>query len=374
MFLGSFQVLHAEPFAIRSLWVVRNTLTSKEKIDDMVRVAARNDFNHILVQVRGRGDAYYKSHLVPRSELLNDPGFDPLAYTIRQAHARGLKVHAWVNAYILWSASRPPRQSTHIFNTNSEWLDHDGENQSAQLHNGSYTKEKGDEGFYLAPHHPEVNPYLLAVFREIVAQYDIDGLHLDYIRYKDSDYGQNDSGLDYFKETGGTDPNVLLQTYRRRQINRETLQKKMQDWDDFRRNSVTELVKSTHQMIQNIRPKCIFSVAVKPNLDEAHNRYMQAWDIWVAAGYVDWAIPMNYSRSIREFAKNIDLIYDRLPKKYRDKIIMGLAVYNQSSLDAADKAKYSRVTHFNGVSIFSYNTLHNNPRYFYPLRKVILDR
>ena len=84
-------------FDERCLWVVRNTMTSEQAIDEMIEFADENGFNNLLVQVRGRGDAYYRSQLVPRSALLLDPFFDPLAYIIDRAHAKGLNVHAWVN-------------------------------------------------------------------------------------------------------------------------------------------------------------------------------------------------------------------------------------------------------------------------------------
>ena len=84
-------------FEEKCLWVVRNTITNKEAIDEVVEFAEANGFNHLLIQVRGRGDAYYQSQLVSRSELLLDPEFDPLGYVIEKAHDRGLNVHAWVN-------------------------------------------------------------------------------------------------------------------------------------------------------------------------------------------------------------------------------------------------------------------------------------
>jgi uncharacterized lipoprotein YddW (UPF0748 family) len=78
---------------VRALWVVRNTLTSPEKIHQMVESAKTAGFNTLIVQVRGRGDAYYRSRWEPRAnELKDQPAeFDPLAVTIAEAHQRGLK-------------------------------------------------------------------------------------------------------------------------------------------------------------------------------------------------------------------------------------------------------------------------------------------
>ena len=81
-FSSQIQNVHFEG---RYLWVVRNTLSSEDSIDRMLDFATINRFNNILVQVRGRGDAYYKSDIVPKSHLLKDINFDPLAYLIPKA-------------------------------------------------------------------------------------------------------------------------------------------------------------------------------------------------------------------------------------------------------------------------------------------------
>src|ERR1044072_4655950 len=88
---------------VRALWVVRTTLTSPDKIHQLVNAAADNGFNTLIVQVRGRGDAYYNSRVEPRAAELKDQpaSFDPLALTITEAHRRGLKVHAWINTNLL---------------------------------------------------------------------------------------------------------------------------------------------------------------------------------------------------------------------------------------------------------------------------------
>ena len=84
-----------------------------ESITAMVRLAAGSGFNTLLVQVRGRGDAYYASRLEPRAEALTGQaaGFDPLALTVSLAHERGLRVHAWVNVNLVSSGSGPAERA-----------------------------------------------------------------------------------------------------------------------------------------------------------------------------------------------------------------------------------------------------------------------
>ena len=102
--------------------------------------------------------------------------------------------------------------------------------------------------------------------------------------------------------------------------------------------------------------------------------YYQVWDVWLAAGYLDKAVVMNYTKNLKDFAANIDIMYDNLPTKYRKKIIMGIATYNQSARQVVDKVKYTRVTRFKGISFFSYNVMVQNPRYFKSIKKVLYPR
>ena len=358
-------------FEDRYLWVVRNTLTNQVSIDQMIQFATLNRFNHILVQVRGRGDAYYTSEFVPKSHLIQNISFDPLAYLIPKAKENGIKVHAWMNTYLLWSSRIKPVQKNHLLYTNMEWLD---QNKKGEINISHELKKlnggkNGNEGLYLSPNHPRVNPYLISVFKELIENYELDGLHLDYIRYHDSEYGQNSGAIaQYRKENGlkvlqlstsAPDPMTVV---------------KAGQWSDSRRKAVTELVRETKSLIDVIRPNLILSAAVKPNLYQARERYYQEWDVWLAAGYLDKAVVMNYAKNLKDFAANIDIMYDNLPTKYRKKIIMGIATYNQSARQVVDKVKYTRVTRFKGISFFSYNVMVQNPRYFKSIKKVLYPR
>ena len=90
----------------------------------MVQSASSSGFNALLVQVRGRGDAYYASRVEPRAEaLVSQPqSFDPLATTIAAAHEAGLRVHAWVNVDLVSSAAELPTSRDHIVYTHPDWL------------------------------------------------------------------------------------------------------------------------------------------------------------------------------------------------------------------------------------------------------------
>jgi len=115
----------APPNEVRALWVVRTTLTSPEKIHAMVERAHANSFNTLIVQVRGRGDAYYRSQWEPRAAAsLKDQlqSFDPLALTVAEAKRKGLKVHAWINTNLLANLDELPTDPAYVYNSHPEWL------------------------------------------------------------------------------------------------------------------------------------------------------------------------------------------------------------------------------------------------------------
>src|SRR5688572_1531537 len=88
---------------VRALWVVRTSITSPRAIDEVVENARRSGINTLIVQVRGRGDAYFGGGLEPRSTALaaEAESFDPLAYLLTRTRPAGIQVHAWLNTHLL---------------------------------------------------------------------------------------------------------------------------------------------------------------------------------------------------------------------------------------------------------------------------------
>ncbi|MAR35361.1 MAG: hypothetical protein CMG65_01640 [Candidatus Marinimicrobia bacterium] len=358
-------------FNYQCLWVVRDALQSRKSIDDLINFASEKNINDLFVQVRGRGDALYKSQMIPRSQLLPSNEFDPLSYLLQNIKDKGIKVHAWVNVYLIWSNRTMPIDKKHIIYNNEDWVDTIEEwplNINRQLNRVSRNNE--GEGVFLAPNHPEVSNYLVSVFKEIIDNYEIDGLHLDYIRYQDADYGRNPYAIAKFKKDVGRDPNPWFLEMERSNVASQRLIGNLKQWNNAKRSSITNLVKEIKELINDTRPNIMLSAAVKPNLYVARERFLQEWDVWLAAGYVDWVVPMNYSPIMSDFSQNISVINDNFPKKYRDKIIMGIALYNQSSVDAAKKIKYSIEEKFVGISVFSYNQMKSNSDYSSLLDKI----
>jgi len=360
LFLG-LQTAQAKP--VQGIWVVRHSITSPAKVRRLVEFATANHYTDLFVQVRGRGDAYYNSSIVPRATLLPRGAYDPLKDILPLAHAKGIKVHAWVNMYLAWSARNLPADPAHIVNRRPNWVEVNGrgKNDIEFVHENG---RNGREGIYLSPANAAVNDYLLSVIDELLQNYSIDGIHLDYFRYQDRDYGYNRGARKKFLMKYNVDPITLgngkgSYWYR---LNPEDKEKYWVLWNEFRRDELTEFVNRIHKDVQKIKPQAKLSVAVKPNPEIARTRFFQDWVNWLKDDKVDFVVPMNYAKSDHDFLHRIAIMRSEdLPV---DKIYMGIATYNQNSLSSSTKISKARQAGFNNLVIFSYDTYEQDPRYF----------
>ena len=340
------------------LWVVRDAITSKSSIDNLIKFSKTNNFRHLLVQVRGRGDSYYNSDLVPKSHL-SKSDFDPLSYIIKSVEGTNIKIHAWINIYYLWSTKTLPKQNDHLLLKKPNWLDSKSD-KYITLKEIKSNKEYEGEGYYLSPTNYNVKKHIKKIVYELITLYDIKGIHYDYIRYHDFEYGFNPLGIKAFKEKYSLNKYIS---------NQEII--KSPKWGDFRRANITELVAELNTLIKKEAPSCIISAAVKPNIYEAKLRFGQEWDLWLSSKYINWAIPMNYSKDENIFISNINIIKDNIPQIYLDNIIMGIATYNQSAKKTGQKVIISRNLNFTNLSIFSYNSLINQKGYWRKLKRYL---
>ena len=175
------------------LWVQIESLSNKESINNVIDFASQNGYSDLLVQVRSRDNAAYNSKIVSKPYYI-DEEFDPLNYIINLANKANIKIHAWINMYVIWSGKVKPRSSSHILYQNDHWQDLP-----------FYKNDLSFRNHYFSPLHPDVNSYLLSVIDEVIKNYKLDGVHLDYVRFKDKNHGNNNAGLKEFrKKTGNT--------------------------------------------------------------------------------------------------------------------------------------------------------------------------
>lgn len=296
----------------RGLWVVRSTLVHPDSVRAMVARAAGAGFNTLLVQVRGRGDAYYSGGIEPRADgIQGRPAFDPLALTIREAHARGIEVHAWMNVHLISSASVISRAPTHLVNARPGLLAvprelarelYDVDPASARylerlvLH--ALANPDGIEGLYSSPSAPEVKERVYQVAMDLVERYDIDGIHLDYIRYPSGEFDYSRDALDRFRVwidgriTKDQEAEFVAASEQNPLAYVEAFP---EAWADFRRDQITDLVERIYVGVKGRRPEVLVSAAVFPDAQESFLYRYQDWGGWLRKGIIDVVAPMAYN-------------------------------------------------------------------------------
>jgi uncharacterized lipoprotein YddW (UPF0748 family) len=291
----------------RGIWVVRYQLSSPNVLDQVVDDARRGRFNLLFVQVHGRSDAYYHSQFVPRSEVLakTPPDYDPLEYLLQQGHAKGLQIHAWLNVLYSWPYPPPyPLSPEHVVNSNPEWLVVDEVGRNLTQYSKDERDRESSEGLYLDPANPLVRAYFLHVCKEVAEQYDVDGIHLDFIRYPGSRWGFNHDPLETFIKRWGVDPRLLsvwVQNPMPEQFIGGELPPNLRWhyyyyslWAETKSGYITEIVRDVYQAVKSIRPEVVLSAAVFPDPQVAYYLKGQDWTTWMERGYLDLIVPMAY--------------------------------------------------------------------------------
>ena len=350
----------------RCLWIIRDSMYNEKMINSALVYAYQSGYNIVFIQVRGRGYAFYNSDIVPKHPKIA-PDFDPLDYAVTLGHALGIEVHAWVNSYILWSSKIPPKDPNHLYHTHKEWTEADRNLKMDSSIKLSEPQSPQWEGVYLSPTHPEVNPYLTSVYSEIINRYNIDGIHLDYIRFQDKIYGWNKNGMRVFEN---------IYNYSPRDITRGIIKPELKDsieiaWIKFRQDAVTDLVRNVYLELHRPGYNIKLSAAVKPNIVDAKFRWYQEWDKWIQEGIIDFVVPMNYFKEIRDFNNSVQIMKSNLAQDELEMVVIGVSTYNQDAQSAADKILLVRLNGFKGVSIFSWDSHKNNLDWFQPINDAL---
>ena len=356
----------------RCLWIVRESMYNEKMINSALVYAYQSGYNIVFIQIRGRGYAFYNSDIVPKHPKIATE-FDPLDYAVTLGHALGIEVHAWMNSYILWSSKTPPENPKHLYHTQKGWTEANIHGKMDSQIKLSEPQSPQWEGVYLSPTHPEVNPYLLSVYSEIMNSYNIDGIHLDYIRFQDEVYGYNKSGMAVFENTYDINPKDIVRGIISPRFGwgQEFVDSMYVAWDKFRRDAVTELVRNIFQEIHKSGHNIKLSAAVKPNIIDAKYRWYQEWDKWVQEGIIDFVVPMNYFKEIRDFNNSVQIMKSNLTQDELEMVVIGVSTYNQDAQSAADKILLARLNGFKGVSIFSWDSHKNNLDWFQPINDAL---
>jgi uncharacterized lipoprotein YddW (UPF0748 family) len=345
---------------VRALWVdaFHDGAKSPTQVAKLIADAKRANVNTLLVQVRRRGDLLYPGGPEPTVADLA-PNFDALRAVLDAAHSANprIEVHAWLPVYTIWSSTTPPSDPRHL-------LHRHGPTATGQ-DNWLMWREDGEqftgEGYWLDPGHPDVQTYFVDLVTDLLRRYDVDGVHLDRVRYYEGEadrrWGYNPWSVIRFDLENG-------------RVNQPAPTDPL--WMQYRRDRVTELVQKVHDTVLAIRPSAKLSAAAIPwgNGPQTRAEWMRAsaysavfqdWRQWLESGLVDQLYVMNYNREqAANQAGYLDrwLAFERA-NTYGRQVIPGLAVYLNDPADSLKQIRRALApgpdgSRLAGVALYSY--------------------
>ena len=314
----------------KAIWVTRFEWKTEAEIRTILRNCAAVGFNTVLFQVRGEADAYYRSEIEPWAQRLggSDPGFDPLDVACKEARRLGLQLHAWINVMPGWRGKTPPADRTHITVKRPDWIVVDAKGRR-QAWNDHYV--------CLNPMLPEVRAYVVSVVRDLASRYPVDGVHLDYVRLIEGDWSYDAKTLALFKAKTGSTP-----------------AKSPERWSAFRRDAVTDLVRSIRAALREERPRAELSAAVFPTASSRAQRFQDA-EGWARQGLVDAVYPMIYEDAAGDFRE----LVDDAESRFRGvSVLPGVGAYRH---DTPEQTIAQMRACSGGFAVFSYSSLWPSP-------------
>lgn len=259
-----------------------STTAQKNEMVKYLDVLQKNNFNAVYFQVRTMSDAFYKSSYEPWSSYLTgtrgkDPGWDPLAFVVEECHKRGMECHAWVNPY--------------RFSTGSNWSTTQDQALKSAGMLLAYTKSDSKTTTILNPGLESVRKRIVDVCKEIISNYDVDGLVFDDYFYPEGIPVTSSAGdYDLWQKSGAS-----------------------MTFGDWRRNNVNQMVADVYKMVQQQKPYVRFgispagaactsaAVAAKHGIDRCPVASDWQYDgifsdpvAWLEAGTIDYISPQLY--------------------------------------------------------------------------------
>lgn len=285
----SYTVQAEPPRQYRALWADtwNASILNASQVQDIVNTARTHNINTLVVEVRKIGDAYYNSNLEPRAtNISGGSSFDPLGYLIELAHdtsggKRRIDVHAWFVMHRIWTGSGS-KPAGHVLVQHPEYRMLDS--------NGNMTAGTTE---YLDPGHPGTVEHNIAVILDCMANYNIDGVNLDYIRYPEytGSWGYNATSIARFNAFTGKSGQPATND---------------PDWAAWRRECVTLEVKKLYVQMMKLRPSVVLTADTVNwgfNWDNftassAYAGVYQDWVGWLQEGILDYNMLMNYSNQV----------------------------------------------------------------------------
>lgn len=328
----------------KAFWATSWEIAVPLDIVEVVRHAYTYNYDIIFAEIRYRGDALYipnrenqeYPNLEPRSPLLSEqePDFDPLDYLLKLAHLFNIEVYGWFTTFVVTSNSLDNLPPSHVYHRHPEWI---------TCHkNGEPMTPPCYEGVFLDPGIPEVWEYTCNVIMDVVSNYDLDGVVLDYVRYPDSTFGYNPLALERYQSEveAGLPAN---------------------DFTLWRQHQVSQFVKMAGSRIKSADSTLAFEVTAFPESQKANDKYGQDWKGWLSYPELDTVYLMIYTTSDFLIEK---ILKENIQDVPVNKIGVSLRAWDEQGLYTAENIvaqtalcqKYG----INQVAYFSFNGMRQN--------------
>ena len=339
---------------IRAIWLDRGTIVKARNEQGLAQVFDRLSqagINTVFFETVNAGYTVYPSQVAPQQNPLTR-NWDPLKSAVKLAHDRGMELHAWVWVFaagnqrhntILGIDSNYPGP---VLAAHPDWAGYDRQ--------GKMIPEGQNKPFF-DPANPQLRQYLLNQYEEIVTRYNVDGLHLDYIRYPFQDhqrnrsYGYGKAARSQFQQRYGIDPLSISPS-----------QGDMwQKWTAFRTEQIDSFVAQVSQKMRQKKPDLIMSVAVFPLPEQERiNKLQQHWEVWAQRGDIDLIVPMTYALDTPTFSRLAQpwIVSRKLGSTL---LVPGIRLLNLPTLGAFDQLQLIRDLQVGGYALFAAENLQN---------------
>lgn len=328
-----------DPQLGKCVWVNRWEYRTASDINRIMRSCSDAGVSTVMFQVRGNGTAFYSSRQEVWAEEFGfkSPAFDPLSQAVAAAHANGLKIQAWVNMLPGWRGDTPPVDKRQLFHTRPDWFLKTGGPPPGAVREGSY--------HWLNPCLPDVRSYLATICREIADDYEVDGIHLDYIRFPGAapaDAPSDPESRRLFRSERGVDP-----------------EREPELFAAWKRDCVTRLVQDVRRELLGLHRPVRLTVAVIADLQKSTTQLQQNWPEWARHGAIDAVFPMAYGGDDERFRKDVGAC---VASAGSVPVIAGVGAYkHETPSQTVDQMDAAIALGAKGVAIYGYGKFKERP-------------
>ena len=309
----------------RTLWVDRGTIVSLKGPADMSALfdkIQKIGINLVYFETINSGFSIYPGKILEKNPLIEN--WDPLASAIKEAHKRNIELHAWV-----WTFAVGNTKHNKITDKSANYAGPILEKNYnlALINQDGHLLQPNQTEYWMDPANSQSKELVKSVIKEIITNYDIDGIQLDYIRYPFQNSATRTGFDTEGREKFETDTGFKLDK------NDENIVK---IWNNWKADQVSQFVKDISDTMRNIKPNIKISAAVfGGNRQKRLATIQQDWETWVENGWVDILNPMIYASNTSELVDNLDYIVKVVNKKAL--VYPGIAIRQLDEDDMLDQ-------------------------------------